>query len=256
MSGLPVFACWFAGCGLAPLTRKELFFKKAWRIFCCKASLLCRPFRVPATAAPNQRLFCHGVMKKNSRITSEYLSYKGVISAILTKLGYVSAPEIEDILQETYLQTYQSAIAREIQFPKAYMVKTALRIAKSSLDKRQRYSESEWSDEALSIEHIVEGYQVNQPEPDELCIHMEEFALLCEAVNTLPQQCRKVFVMKKIFGLSQREIAAALSLSQSTVEKHVAKGMLCCARHMKAATLNTENKAQANPATPLRRHTK
>ena len=41
-----------------------------------------------------------------------------------------------------------------------------------------------------------------------------------EAVRQLPEQCRRVFVLKKVYGYSQREIAKELSLSESTVEKH------------------------------------
>ena len=61
----------------------------------------------------------------------------------------------------------------------------------------------------------------------------EEFDQFCEAVRLLPVQARRVFVLKKVYGYSQREIAAELDLAESTVEKHVALAMRRCAEYMK-----------------------
>jgi RNA polymerase sigma-70 factor (ECF subfamily) len=38
--------------------------------------------------------------------------------------------------------------------------------------------------------------------------------------------------LKKVYGLGQREIAAYMGISESTVEKHVAKGLMLCAQFM------------------------
>jgi RNA polymerase sigma-70 factor (ECF subfamily) len=38
--------------------------------------------------------------------------------------------------------------------------------------------------------------------------------------------------LKRVYGLSQREIAERLGISQSTVEKQVAKGLFMCATFM------------------------
>lgn len=188
-------------------------------------------------------------MTNKNDITKEFLGYKGVISSILTKLGYLPAPDVEDILQETYIRTHQSAIAREIRFPKAYMVKTALRLAKSRLSDPFKAANVEF-DEAIhhEAEESLAGANQEQFEPHNQYIKMEEFKLLCDAVNELPSQCRKVFVLKKIYGMSQQEIAQSLSLSESTVEKHVAKGMLYCSRYIKAQT-KSENKAETKAET-------
>lgn len=42
--------------------------------------------------------------------------------------------------------------------------------------------------------------------------------ILQNAINKLPQRCREIFVMKKIEGKEQKEIATELGISENTVE--------------------------------------
>jgi RNA polymerase sigma-70 factor (ECF subfamily) len=60
----------------------------------------------------------------------------------------------------------------------------------------------------------------------------EEFLTFCRAVRELPIQCRRAFILKKVYGFSQREIARELGLTESTVEKHIAKGIAACSAYM------------------------
>ena len=42
-----------------------------------------------------------------------------------------------------------------------------------------------------------------------------------EAIAILPEKCREVFVLSKIEGLKNREIAEKLNISEKTVERHM-----------------------------------
>ena len=42
-----------------------------------------------------------------------------------------------------------------------------------------------------------------------------------DAIATLPEKCREVFMMSKIDGLKNREIAEKLNISEKTVERHM-----------------------------------
>ncbi len=163
----------------------------------------------------------------SEKITGEFLKYRRVISSLLAKIRpSASQQDIEDILQETYINTYQSALKQEIRFPKAFMVKTAIRLANRYIKLSQRADcEADIenrSDESLSFYNASEFSSQTEQE----VLNREGFGFLCAAVNELPEQCRKVFVLKKVYGLSQREISQKLGISESTVEKHVAKGLL------------------------------
>ena len=53
---------------------------------------------------------------------------------------------------------------------------------------------------------------------------------LAELIDDLPPKCREAFVLRKVRGLSQREVAAAMSLSENTVEKHIGKALAALCR--------------------------
>ena len=48
-----------------------------------------------------------------------------------------------------------------------------------------------------------------------------DLSLLKEELEKLPEQRRKVFIMSRLRGMSHKEIAAALSISEKTVERHI-----------------------------------
>jgi RNA polymerase sigma-70 factor (ECF subfamily) len=62
----------------------------------------------------------------------------------------------------------------------------------------------------------------------------ERIRMLARAIAALPPQCAKVFILRKMQGLSQKEIAARLNISVRTVENHVALGLVRCKAYMRA----------------------
>lgn len=57
--------------------------------------------------------------------------------------------------------------------------------------------------------------------------------VLTEAIQSLPDRCRQVLTLRKIYGLSQREIAEKLGISEHTVEAQVGIGMKRCAEFLR-----------------------
>ena len=60
---------------------------------------------------------------------------------------------------------------------------------------------------------------------DDVIDTSERDARLWKAVEDLPVRCRKVFLLCKRDGLSYREVAQTLGISEKTVENHVSKAM-------------------------------
>lgn len=167
-------------------------------------------------------------MADDTLIYKAYLASRKSISRLVARI--VPPHEIEDIVQETYVRICQIENKESISSPKSFMFKTARNLA---LDYQKQANvrlvdgieDMELFEQQIAANHKDEMY--------ENALTNNEFAHFCEAVRQLPLQCRKVFVLKKVYGYSQREIAAELNLSESTVEKHIAVGMKRCTLFMR-----------------------
>jgi RNA polymerase sigma-70 factor (ECF subfamily) len=58
----------------------------------------------------------------------------------------------------------------------------------------------------------------------------DELRRLQAIIDTLPPQCRRVFLLRRVHDLSLGEIAGQMTLSVSTVEKHLAKAVMLVAK--------------------------
>jgi RNA polymerase sigma-70 factor (ECF subfamily) len=104
-----------------------------------------------------------------------------------------------------------------IHNPKAYLFQTAYSIALQLLRR----------DRVVSILAIadVEDLQIcaEAPGPEQQVASRQELRRVAEAIESLPAQCGEVFRLRKVEGLSQREVATRMSLAESTIEKHMGR---------------------------------
>ncbi len=162
-----------------------------------------------------------GVMKA---LVENFLAHRALLFRVI---GHIVRPdEIEDIVQETFVLSYSAARKQQIDNPRAFMVRTARNIALNHINRAERKMSS--SLEETAAEEMATHEEVVESQ----CHSEEKFLVFCRAVAELPLVCRRVFILKKVYGLSQQEIAVYLGISPSTVEKHVAKGMLMTAQYM------------------------
>ncbi len=152
-----------------------------------------------------------------------YIASRNSISRLVARI--VPPHEIEDIVQETYVRMCQIENKEKISSPKSFMYRTARNLA---LD-FQKQASNRLVDGIESNEQLES--LLNDATKDEMyesALADSEFSHFCEAVRRLPIQCRKVFILRKVYGYSQREIANQLTISESTVEKHISAGMKRC----------------------------
>ena len=90
--------------------------------------------------------------------------------------------------------------------------------------------------------------------PDEQTDSRRRFESVCAAVDRLPPLCRRVFVLRKVHKLSHAEISEVLGVSESTIEKHVAKGLVRCRDYLRELGLLdvVDNRTRSRPLRGVR----
>jgi RNA polymerase sigma factor (sigma-70 family) len=166
------------------------------------------------------------------QLTSIYLACRGALSRVVGKI--VDRSEVEDILQEAYVRSYEAGHRHEINDARAFLMRTATNLALNHIA-RSEYRTTGKLEDLTSQDMLVS----NLPSLDRQVESDQRLLAFCRAVDNLPPQCRRVFISKKVYGLSQQAIARELGITESTVEKHIAKGLLLCREQLEMDTSRT-----------------
>jgi RNA polymerase sigma-70 factor (ECF subfamily) len=165
-------------------------------------------------------------MSNEHKLLAVFVALRRKLSRAVARI--VPQPEIEDIVQETYVRMCQFDQVGNIRHPRSFLYRTARNLALDHIKRSEsRSSVSLTGDEEEHSDGYSDLLQPGLDVYDQLAAK-QEFEIFCEAVQQLPLQCRRVFVMRKVYGYSQKEIARACDIGESTVEKHIAYGIKRC----------------------------
>jgi RNA polymerase sigma-70 factor (ECF subfamily) len=167
-------------------------------------------------------------MNQKSTMEITYLKCRAVLAKIIG--GIVKTEDVEDIVQETFIKSYEAGLKQEIKFERTYMLKTARNLALNHVSRA-----SERNNQSLDeMENLPNDLTSNSLESQ--IESKERFLHFCRATDTLSVEVKRVFLLKKVYGMSQKDIAGYIGISESTVEKHVAKGLFQCSLYLKQLT--------------------
>lgn len=140
-----------------------------------------------------------------------------------------SAAAAQEVVQETWVRVAADPPAQPPDQPLAYLYRVAANLA---VDRQRR--------ERLEARHREPGpppadIVAADPGPERTAAAREELAILERAIAELPDRCRAAFLLYRGRGLTMRQTAAELGITEKTVEKHVARAMVHCRRRLAEA---------------------
>ncbi|GJE59599.1 RNA polymerase sigma factor [Methylobacterium trifolii] len=144
---------------------------------------------------------------------------------LMHRLG--NSSDAADAHQETYLRMLAALSRTRVEQPSAFLFQIARNVA-SRMRNRQRFEDRLFQavgDAELAA--FVDGYAL----PERQVIARQDLQRLAAAIDALPPRCREAFLLARIDGLPNGEVAARLGISRNMVEKHLIKALLHCHRH-------------------------
>jgi RNA polymerase sigma-70 factor (ECF subfamily) len=136
----------------------------------------------------------------------------------------------EDLVQDIYVRLSGLDRPGDIQNPTGYLYRLGSNLMLDRLrgERRTANRDGAWLDSQTSR---LGGQEVSaEPSAEAAVAARQRLALLNQAIEELSPQTQRVFRMHKFEGLSHPEVAAALGISRSAVEKH----MMAALKHLLA----------------------
>ncbi len=129
---------------------------------------------------------------------------------------------VEDLLQETYARLLLAAADEpEVHSIRAFALTTAHNVASDWLHSMQLTP----AEPNAGVE--TPACRDEGEDPEQLASGDQDLHTLLREIQQLPTRCRQVLTLRKVYGYSQREIAARLRLDETAV----AQDLTAAARH-------------------------
>jgi len=135
--------------------------------------------------------------------------------------------EIDDVVQDAYSRLLRAHTEGTVVSPRAFLFQVARNLALNQVRRRS------YTHPATYAEPDVTNILDSSAGVPETVARAEDVRLLIAAIQTLPERCRQIFTLRKIYGFSQKEIAARLGISEHTVEVQGAIGVRKCVEYFR-----------------------
>jgi len=129
------------------------------------------------------------------------------------------AETADDLIQETFLRIAERHSHVDFHNVRAYLYRIAQNLLIDHF-RRERRQQTYPDDSQPSVEDDISGRQ--------------KLALLRKALLDLPLLTQRIFELNRMEGLTYAEVAQRLGVSESTVQKHLARGLCHAMKALKS----------------------
>ncbi|THD79300.1 MAG: RNA polymerase sigma factor [Phenylobacterium sp.] len=134
--------------------------------------------------------------------------------------------EVEDMVQDVFARIAARDSTEPVEHLGGYVLKTAW----SVMADRARRRASHMMAQHVPLNDELHGDE--EIDPERVLIGKEDLRAATAALLSLPERTRTVFILRRLEGCRQKEIAMRLGISVSAVEKHLVRAIQHLAAEM------------------------
>jgi len=176
------------------------------------------------------KLNCDGELRGalDARFRSPLMGY------FVTRVG--SRDEAEDLTQEVFVRLMALSSLSEIDRADAFVFRIASNLLRDRSRKAKRWR---WQTKSPLDPYAIDEFVkelVEDRGPERVLMGRETLAEVLRALDELGDRTRDIFLLFRLEGMKQQEIAVLHGIARSTVEKHVMRAVQHLARRFHPGT--------------------
>ena len=140
---------------------------------------------------------------------------------------YSEQIDVDDLIQEALIRVLRAREEGDLKSPKAFFFAVARNLALDHIRRSKVvFNESIFYREAMGLFDEAESIE-------ETVSRNQELEILTDAIQALPERCRRVFTLSKVYGMTYNQIAEEMGITFNTVSAQVAIGLSKCGAYMR-----------------------
>lgn len=167
-----------------------------------------------AFMAPEQRDLIEEAIRRDEKLLIRWLT---------KKLGDSDAAR--DVAQSVFMRVWAFAETSTVENPRALIFKAAGNLALNEIKRRNRFYQRHVTPSESAEKDALHNVASTAPSPETHASLREDVALILNAIHALPERPRQAFMMNRFDGLSYKEIAKTMGVSESSIEKYMIEAL-------------------------------
>ena len=147
-----------------------------------------------------------------------YDEYYGPLIGFLRSRFGPGPPEPEDMAQRTFTRLLEQHSLADVRDPRAFLWRVAHNLTVS--EQRAASATEQGADRVRARQSLDEGYLLV---PERVLEAKQQLQVAVRVIESMPERRKQVFLMVRVDGLSQAEVASRLGISPPAVSKHIGK---------------------------------
>lgn len=137
-----------------------------------------------------------------------------------------------EVAQEAFLRLHRLEAPETLDNARAFLFQVATNLAVDQLRRRKLHLQFVNGERNQAVEGEPPDVNASGASPEHILGAREKLALIYQAVEELPVNVRQAFLLHRRNGLSYGEIADAMQVSVSSVEKYILQALQHCRKRL------------------------